>query len=290
MKEPIFQGSCTALVTPFRDGYINYCCFDKLLEQQLAAGIDAIVICGTTGEAPTLTEKEKLELFRHAARVVDGKCTVIAGAGGNCTKAAADLARAASDTGVDVLLSVTPFYNKCTQEGLLIHYESIANSTSLPILLYNVPSRTNVNIEPNTCKVLSEHPNIVGIKEADPDVAKVSRIRVLCGDSFHIYCGNDDRIVPFFAAGAKGVISVFGNLFPDKLKELTSLCKMEAYHRAAALQAAYLPLMDALFCEPNPIPVKAAMNLCGMDVGHCRLPLTRLSAAHEMRLKDLLAL
>lgn len=288
MSKSVFHGACTALVTPFREGYINFCMFDQLLEKQLEAGIDAVVVCGTTGEAPTLTKAEKEMLFRHAADVVKGRCKVIAGIGGNCTKKVAELAHEAEDFGVNAVLSVSPYYNKCTQEGLLEHFETIAESTSLPVLLYNVPSRTNVNILPQTCCELSKHPNIAGIKQADPDVANVSRIRNLCGNDFAIYSGNDDRIVPFYAAGADGVISVFGNLYPKKLKELTDLCESGAYRKASALQAAYLPLMDALFCEPNPMPVKAAMKLGGMDVGNCRLPLTPLSETHETMLKELL--
>lgn len=288
MSKSVFHGACTALVTPFREGYINFCMFDQLLEKQLEAGIDAVVVCGTTGEAPTLTKAEKEMLFRHAADVVKGRCKVIAGIGGNCTKKVAELAHEAEDFGVNAVLSVSPYYNKCTQEGLLEHFETIAESTSLPVLLYNVPSRTNVNILPQTCYELSKHPNIAGIKQADPDVANVSRIRNLCGNDFAIYSGNDDRIVPFYAAGADGVISVFGNLYPKKLKELTDLCESGAYRKASALQAAYLPLMDALFCEPNPMPVKAAMKLGGMDVGNCRLPLTPLSETHETMLKELL--
>lgn len=287
MSKSVFHGACTALVTPFREGYINFCMFDQLLEKQLEAGIDAVVVCGTTGEAPTLTKAEKEMLFRHAADVVKGRCKVIAGIGGNCTKKVAELAHEAEDFGINAVLSVSPYYNKCTQEGLLEHFETIAESTSLPVLLYNVPSRTNVNILPQTCYELSKHPNIAGIKQADPDVANVSRIRNLCGNDFAIYSGNDDRIVPFYAAGADGVISVFGNLYPKKLKELTDLCESGAYRKASALQAAYLPLMDALFCEPNPMPVKAAMKLGGMDVGNCRLPLTPLSETHETMLKEL---
>lgn len=287
MSKSVFHGACTALVTPFREGYINFCMFDQLLEKQLEAGIDAVVVCGTTGEAPTLTKAEKEMLFRHAADVVKGRCKVIAGIGGNCTKKVAELAHEAEDFGINAVLSVSPYYNKCTQEGLLEHFETIAESTSLPVLLYNVPSRTNVNILPQTCYELSKHPNIAGIKQADPDVANVSRIRNLCGNDFAIYSGNDDRIVPFYAAGADGVISVFGNLYPKKLKELTDLCESGAYRKASALQAAYLPLMDALFCEPNPMPVKAAMKLGGVDVGNCRLPLTPLSETHETMLKEL---
>lgn len=288
MSRYVFHGACTALVTPFREGYLNFCMFDRLLEQQLEAKIDAIVVCGTTGEAPTLTKAEKEMLFRHAADVVNGRCRIIAGIGGNCTKTVAELAHAAEDFGVDAILSVSPYYNKCTQEGLREHFETIADSTSLPLILYNVPSRTNVHILPQTCFELSKHPNIAGIKQADPDVANVSRIRNLCGTEFAIYSGNDDRIVPFYAAGADGVISVFGNLYPKKLKELTNLCEQGAYRRAAALQAAYLPLMDALFCEPNPMPVKAAMKMTGTDAGSCRLPLTPLSETHEAMLKQLL--
>lgn len=288
MKNAVFHGACTALVTPFREGYINYCAFDRLLERQLFANIDAVVVSGTTGESATLTGSEKLELFRHTVKFVNGRCKVIAGTGGNCTKAAAELTEAACDLGVDAVLSVTPYYNKCTQDGLVRHYETIADQSSKPVILYNVPSRTAVNIAPQTCKLLSAHPNIAGIKEADPDVAKVSRIRNLCGKDFTVFCGNDDRIVPFYAAGAEGVISVLGNLYPEKVKELTDLCEAGAYKRAESLQTAYLPLIDALFCAPNPIPVKAAMNLCGMDAGNCRLPLTELSDAQEAVLKALL--
>ena len=289
MKNCVFHGACTALITPFRDGYINYCALDSLLERQIEAGIDAVVVCGTTGESSTLTASEKIELFRHTARFAGGQCKVIAGTGGNCTKSAAALSEAACDSGVDGLLCVTPYYNKCTQDGLRRHFEAIADRSTLPVILYNVPSRTAVSISPRTCKELSEHPKIIGIKEADPDVAKVSRIRYLCGNEFRIFCGNDDRIVAFYAAGAEGVISVFGNLYPKKLKELTDLCENSAYKKAAALQTAYLPLMDALFCAPNPIPIKAAMNMCGMDVGGCRLPLTELSEDQEKLLKELLS-
>lgn len=288
MSQTVFHGACTALVTPFREGYINFCMFDQLLEKQIEAKVDAVVVCGTTGEAPTLTKVEKEMLFRHAADVVDGRCKIIAGIGGNCTKTVAELAHAAPDYGVDAILTVSPYYNKCTQDGLREHFEKIADSTSLPVILYNVPSRTNVNILPQTCYELSKHPNIAGIKQADPDVANVSRIRNLCGKDFAIYSGNDDRIVPFYAAGADGVISVFGNLYPRKLKELTDLCEAGAYRKAGALQAEYLPLMDALFCEPNPMPVKAAMKLCGLDAGGCRLPLTGISEAHETQLRALL--
>lgn len=290
MKASVFHGGCTALVTPFREGYINYCAYDKLLTRQISAGIQAVVVGGTTGESPTLSDLEKTELFRHTARFVNGQCAVIAGVGGNCTKSAAAIAETVSDTGVDALLSVTPYYNKCTQDGLRRHYEIIAGSTSLPVILYNVPSRTAVNISPETCKELSAIPNIIGIKEADTDVAKVSRIRNLCDSDFHIYCGNDDRIVPFYAAGAEGAISVLGNVFPERLKELTDLCELGAYSHAGELQAAYLPLIDALFCEPNPMPVKCAMNLLGMDVGNCRLPLSSLSEVNEARLKQLFCL
>lgn len=288
MSQTVFHGACTALVTPFREGYINFCMFDQLLEKQIQANIDALVVCGTTGEAPTLTQAEKSMLFRHAADVAGGRCKIIAGIGGNCTKTVAKLAHEAEDFGVDAILSVSPYYNKCTQDGLCKHFETIADSTSLPVILYNVPSRTNVNILPQTCFKLSKHPNIVGIKQADPDLANVSRIRNLCGNDFAVYSGNDDRIVPFYAAGADGVISVFGNLYPEKLKELTNLCEAGAYRKAGALQAACMPFMDALFCEPNPMPIKAAMQLSGLDVGSCRLPLTALSEAHEKQLKDLL--
>lgn len=288
MKNALFHGACTALVTPFREGYINYCMFDRLLERQLAADIDAVVVCGTTGESATLSVQEKTELYKHTVQFVNGRCKVIAGAGGNCTKSAAEMTKIACDAGADAILSVTPYYNKCTQDGLIRHYEVIADQADTPVILYNVPSRTAVNITPETCRVLSAHPNIGGIKEADPDVAKVSKIRSLCSKDFCIYSGNDDRIVPFYAAGAEGVISVLGNLYPEKLKKLTKLCEEGAYRKAAGMQATLCSLIDALFCAPNPIPVKAAMRLCGLDVGECRLPLTALSDAQKQQLKALL--
>lgn len=288
MNKTVFHGACTALITPFREGYVNYCVFDRLLERQLEAKIEAVVVAGTTGEASTLKEHEKIALFRHTAEVVNGRCKVIAGTGGNDTKAVCDLSEKACDCGVDALLCVTPYYNKCTQEGLLQHYERIAETSSLPVILYNVPTRTNVNISPETVRLLSAHPKIAGIKEADPDVAKVSSLRHQCGRDFPIYCGNDDRLVPFYAAGADGVISVFGNLYPEKLKELTELCEQSAYRKAAALQAEYLPLMNALFLAPNPMPVKAALHLMGFDAGICRLPLTSLSEAQQDALRTVL--
>ena len=284
----LFHGACTALVTPFRDGYINYCMLDRLLELQLEAGIDAMVICGTTGESATLTDEEKLALYRHTANRVGGACQLIAGTGGNCTKKAAELTRAACDTGVDAVLSVTPYYNKCTQDGLLRHYTEIAEASSLPVILYNVPSRTTVSIEVATCAKLAEHPNIQGIKEADPNAVKVLKLREACGEEFRIYCGNDDCTLSFYASGADGVISVYSNLYPNQTKKLTDFCEQGAYKKAAALLCTCLPLMDALFCVPNPMPVKAALQMMGIDVGNCRLPLTEPSQAQKAMLKALL--
>lgn len=286
MKTSIFQGACTALVTPFTGGGIDGQKFDRLVERQLQAGVEAVVVCGTTGEAATMTDREKLGLVSHAVKLIHGQCKVIAGVGSNDTGRTAALSAAAKETGADALLIVTPYYNKCTQEGLIAHYEAALNASGLPIILYNVPGRTGIDIQPETCKALALHPGIAGIKEANPDVARVSRLRAACGDGFAVWCGNDDRIVPFFAAGACGAISVLGNLCPALLKQITDACLSGDYGLASSLQAKYSSLIDALFCEPNPIPIKAAMALAGQEVGECRLPLTPIRPSHLEKLKS----
>ena len=224
MKTPLFEGVCTALVTPFSESGVNEEMLRLLIERQIEAGVPAIVVAGTTGESATLSHREKLQLYAKAAEIADRRCIILAGTGSNDTAASVRLSREAKETGVDGLLCVTPYYNKCTQEGLFGHYLAILDAADLPTLLYNVPSRTGVSLEPETCARLSPHPNCAGLKEADPDVGKLFRLRRHCGTDFPVYSGNDDRIVPFCACGAKGVVSVWSNLFPATAVRLCSLC------------------------------------------------------------------
>lgn len=287
MKTPLFEGVCTALVTPFDESGIDFAMLARLIERQIAAGVPALVLAGTTGESATLTHAEKLALFERAVRLADGRCKLLAGTGGNDTRAAAELSREAAQTGVDGLLCVTPYYNKCTQEGLLRHYGAILDAADLPLVLYNVPSRTGVSLAPETCVRLAAHPLVAGLKEADPDVGKLFRLRRLCPE-LPVYSGNDDRIVPFYAAGAKGVISVWSNVCPESAVRLCALCAAGRYPQAAALQAEAQPLIEALFAEVNPIPVKEAMRQIGLPCGSCRLPLTDCPPALGEKLARLL--
>ena len=288
MKTPIFRGTCTALVTPFREGGIDYAALDRLLETQLEAGVEALVVAGTTGEAATLSHEELVALIAHCVRFCAGRTKLIAGTGGNDTRRAAETARAAEALGADALLCVTPYYNRCTQAGLLAHYEAISGAASLPMLLYNVPARTNVRIEPETCAALARLPNAAGIKEADPDVGRVLKLHALCGEDFPIYCGCDDRILPFMACGALGAVSVLSNLRPKAVRELTDAALRGEYARALCLQREQQPLIEALSAAVNPIPVKAALALAGLDCGPCRLPLTPAEPALLERLQALL--
>lgn len=288
MKTPIFRGTCTALVTPFREQGIDYAALDRLLETQLEAGVEALVVAGTTGEAATLSHEELTALIAHCVRFCGGKTKLIAGTGGNDTRKAAETARAAEALGADGLLCVTPYYNRCTQAGLLAHYEAISKATALPMLLYNVPARTNVRIEPETCAALARIPNIAGIKEADPDVGRVLKLHALCGEDFPVYCGCDDRILPFLACGAIGAVSVLSNLRPKAVKELVDAGLRGEFSRALGLQQGCQSLVEALFSEISPIPIKAALTLSGLDVGICRLPLTPPTEALIARLKEVL--
>ncbi len=288
MTRPIFRGTCTALVTPFDAYGIDFGALDRLLETQLSAGVEALVAGGTTGEAATLEREELLALIAHCVRFCDGKAKIIAGTGGNDTKKAAETAKAAAALGADGLLCVTPYYNRCTQDGLLAHYEAIASATELPMILYNVPTRTNVRIEPETCAALSRLDSVAGIKEADPDVGRVLTLHTLCGPDFPIYCGCDDRILPFMACGALGVVSVLSNLRPKEVKALTDAALRGEYARALALQTEQQPLIEALSAAVNPIPIKAALALSGLDCGPCRLPLTPAGVDLSERLQQLL--
>ena len=286
MKRPFFTGLCTALVTPFADGRINDEMLEKLIERQIDAGTEAIVLAGTTGESPTLSREEKLELFAQAVRIAAGRCRIIAGTGSNCTKTALELSRAAEQTGVDGLLVVTPYYNKATQPGLVKHYTAVCDAVSIPVIAYNVPSRTGVDIGVDTCRALTEIPNLAGIKEASGDLSKVSRI--LARTELPVWSGNDDQTVPVMALGGAGVISVASNVIPAGMHELTRAALDGDYPKAAALQRRYQPLMDLLFCQVNPIPVKAAMAMLGLDCGGCRMPLDGLTEENARKLRSCL--
>lgn len=279
MKRRIFTGLCTALVTPFSVHGIDFSRLEQLIEGQIAAGTEAIVLAGTTGESPTLTHDEKLALFREGVRMAAGRCRIIAGTGSNSTKAAMDLSREAEDCGVDGLLVVTPYYNKATQPGLVKHYSAICNGVSIPVIAYNVPSRTGVDISVDTCKALAEIPNLVGIKEACGDISKVARI--LSNTALAIWSGNDDQTVPVMALGGSGVISVASNVIPKQMHELTRAALEGDFAKAAALQRRFQKLMDLLFCQVNPIPVKAAMAAMGYCENRLRLPLTPMEPHNE---------
>lgn len=288
-RKPFFTGVCTALVTPFLNGEVNYPMLERLLQYQLDAGIRAIVICGTTGESPTLSDMEKLELFRRAKEYVGVRALIIAGTGSNCTEHAVALSRAAERTGVDGLLLVSPYYNKATPDGLFAHYSAIAAAVHIPCILYNVPSRTGVDIPVEVYRKLSRIPNIVGVKEASSDIVKISRIRSECPD-FTIWSGNDDQIVPVLSLNGQGVISVLSNIAPEKTKAMADAALDGDFDTAAALQIELFPLIRALFSEVNPIPVKAAMAEIGFDCGSCRLPLTPMRPENLDKLKAVLPL
>lgn len=288
MKRPVFTGLCTALVTPFRGDGVNYEMLEALIERQIRSGADAIVLAGTTGESPTLTDAEKLEIFRVGVNTAAGRTKIIAGTGSNSTAKAVDLSAKAARMGVDAILAVTPYYNKSTQPGLIQYYTAVAAASGLPVVAYNVPSRTGVDIRVDTCRKLAEIPGIAGIKEASGDISKIGRILSACGDALPVYSGNDDQTVPIMALGGAGVISVASNVVPRPMKELTDACLTGAYPKAAAIQRKLLKLMDLMFCQVNPIPVKAAMKLIGFDCGSCRLPLDGLPDEDVQKLRDCL--
>ena len=288
MKKPFFTGVCTALVTPFLGNTVNYPLLELLLRRQIDAGIEAVVLCGTTGESPTLSDCEKLEIFRRCARYADGRCRIIAGTGTNDTQHTIALSAAAEEAGADALLVVSPYYNKATPEGLLTHYAAIAGAVHIPVIVYNVPSRTGVDIPVSVYRKLSELPNIAGVKEASKDMSKISKIQESCPDSFALWSGNDDLTAPILALGGQGVISVLSNVLPERMQALTRAALDGDFDTAADLQLRLLPLTEALFREVNPIPVKAAMKLVGYDCGTCRLPLTPASPETIARLKEIL--
>lgn len=289
MKKVLFSGVCTALVTPFLDGKVNYPMMKMLLKRQMDAGVKAVVICGTTGESPTLTDQEKIELFRQCKDYAGDDCLIIAGTGSNSTAHAIDLSRKAEEVGADAVLVVSPYYNKATPDGLLAHYLSIAHSISVPIILYNVPSRTGVDIPVSVYKRLSRVPNIIGVKEASTDITKITKILATCGPDFAVWTGNDDQTVPVMSLGGKGVISVVSNVCPSEMIAMTTAAENEDYLSASHMQQSLQSLIDLMFCEVNPIPVKAAMKLIGYDCGDCRLPLTALNAENLKRIESYFA-
>ena len=290
MKKPVFTGACTALVTPFSNGKVDYSMLRKLLHRQMAAGIHAVVLCGTTGEAPTLTDEEKLTIFQQAKEFTGDDCTIIAGTGSNSTQHALTLSRAAEEVGADAHLVVSPYYNKATAEGLLAHYTAVAGAVHIPVIAYNVPGRTGVDIPVEVYAQLAEIPNIAGVKEASSDITKINRIRSVCPGDFSVWSGNDSMIVPVMALGGQGVISVLSNLLPVETQAMAQAALDGDFDTAAALQIQLTPLIDLLFSEPNPIPVKAAMELLGLDCGSCRMPLTPLSSGNLKKLKQVLSL
>lgn len=288
MKKPVFTGVCTALVTPFLGSTINFPLLEQLLKRQIDAGIEAVVIGGTTGESPTLTDSEKLELFRRAKQYVGDNCKILAGTGSNNTEHAVALSKAAEAVGVDGLLVVTPYYNKATNEGLLAHYSAVAGSVHIPVIAYNVPSRTGVDIPVEVYAYLAKIPNMAGVKEASSDIRKIAKIRQACPEDFTIWSGNDDQIAAVMALGGQGVISVVSNVAPVETQALAQAALNGDFDTAADLQIHLLPLIEALFWEVNPIPVKAAMKLIGYDCGSCRLPLTPMSRENHEKLRQLL--
>ncbi len=276
MKKIIFRGAGVAIVTPFNENGIDFDALGKLIDYQIENSTDAIIIAGTTGESATMNDAEHKEIIKFAVEHVNKRVPVIAGAGSNDTAYAIQLSQYAEKVGADGLLLVTPYYNKCTQNGLVVHYKKIADNVDLPIIVYNVPSRTGVNIKPETYLKLSEHPRIVATKEANGDLSSIVHTKKLCGDELEIYSGNDDQIVPILSLGGRGVISVLSNVAPKDTHLICQLYFEGKVEAAAKLQIDYSDLIDALFCEVNPIPVKAALKLLGCNVGSLRMPLSEI--------------
>lgn len=279
----VFTGAGVAIITPFyEDGSVNYEELGRILEDQIAGGTDSIIICGTTGEASTLTHEEHLDVIRYAVKAVNKRIPVIAGTGSNCTETAIYLSQEAEKAGADALLVVTPYYNKATQKGLIEHFTMVAESVSLPIIMYNVPGRTGCNIQPKTAAYLGKHvKNIVGIKEASGNISQIAMLAHLAGDDLDIYSGNDDQIVPILALGGKGVISVLSNVAPRQTHDLCQAFFDGDTEKACKMQLEAIELVDALFCEVNPIPVKTAMRLLGYEAGPYRRPLTEMEPANK---------
>lgn len=285
MKTPIFTGASTAIVTPFRGNTIDYDKMAELIEMQVAGGISAIIVCGTTGENATQPISEHEELVDFCVKKVAGRMKVVAGVGSNDTMTSVALATSAKASGADGVLMVTPYYNKTTQRGLVQHFTTVADRIDIPMILYNVPSRTGIGIAADTYKILSKHPNINGIKEASGDFSLFSRTRALVGEDLNIWSGNDDNTIPMMAMGAKGVISVASNIVPQVLTDICDLCMKNDFKSACDIYYKYADLFATLFIEVNPIPIKTAMNLMGMEVGNLRLPLYEMAPENLEKLK-----
>ncbi|CDA77693.1 MAG: 4-hydroxy-tetrahydrodipicolinate synthase [Negativibacillus massiliensis] len=289
MKKTIFTGAGVAIVTPMNpDESINFDRLGQIIDNQIENGTDAIVICGTTGESATMTDQEHVDCIEYAVKRVNGRVPVIAGAGSNHTSYAVWMSKEAKRVGADALLHVTPYYNKTSQTGLIRHFNAVADATDLPIILYNVPSRTGVNITPATYRELAKHPNIVAAKEASGNISQIAQIAQACGDELDLYSGNDDQIVPLLSLGAKGVISVLSNIMPRETHDICRLFFEGKIAESRALQLKLLPLINALFSDVNPIPVKEAMNMMGWECGECRLPLVSMQPQAKEHLRVLM--
>ena len=288
MKDIVFRGAGVAIITPFTEDGINFDELGRIIEDQIAGGTDAIVITGTTGESATMTDAEHKSAIKYAVEKVAGRIPVVAGTGSNETDYAIQLSKYAEEVGADALLVVTPYYNKCTQKGLVQHYTASADAVNIPIIMYNVPSRTGVNIQVPTYKKLSEHPRIVAVKEASGDLSQIAKIRHACGDDLAVYSGNDDQIIPILSLGGQGVISVLSNVAPRETHNICQLYFDGKVQEAAKLQIEFIDLIGALFCEVNPIPVKVAMRMKGYNAGILRLPLSEMEPEHEALLRKTL--
>ena len=289
MKQPVFTGAAVAIITPMHaDGTVNFEELGRIIDDQIAHGTDAIVICGTTGESAALNHEEHVECIRFAVKHTAKRVPVIAGTGSNDTAFAIEISKEAEEAGADALLLVTPYYNKTSQAGLVRHFNAVADAVGLPMILYNVPSRTGMNIQPETYAELAKHPLIVATKEASGNVSAIAKTAALCGDELAIYTGNDDQILPLLALGGIGVISVLANVAPRETHDICRLYFEGKHAESLALQLRLLELIEALFCDVNPIPVKEAMNLLGHDAGQCRMPLAPLNAANRERLRTAL--
>ncbi len=288
MKKTVFTGAATAIITPFKNGKIDYEAFEKLINWQVNEGIDAIVVCGTTGEASTLTDDEHRDAIKFAVDTVGGRVPVIAGTGSNDTAYAIELTKDACEAGADAVLVVTPYYNKATQKGLIEMFTAIADASTKPVILYNVPSRTGCNILPATAAKLAEHENIVAIKEASGNLSQVAELAHLVGDKLDIYSGNDDQIVPILSLGGKGVISVLSNPMPRATSKMCHDFFDGNIKESRAAQLDLIPFINALFCEVNPIPVKAAMSLMGYCENSLRSPLTAMEPEHEAKMAEIM--
>ncbi|MCI1269960.1 MAG: 4-hydroxy-tetrahydrodipicolinate synthase [Ruminococcus sp.] len=287
MKNTIFTGAGIAIITPFnQDGSINYDCFGKMIDNQIENGTDAIIVCGTTGEASTMSDAEHLECIRFAVERAAKRVPVIAGTGSNDTAYAVKLSKEAEQLGADALLLVTPYYNKTTQRGLIAHFTAVADAVNIPIILYNIPGRTGMSIEISTAKVLAKHKNIAAVKEASGNISYTAKLIAACGDDIDVYSGNDDMIVPIMSLGGKGVISVLSHVLPKETHQMVQYCLENNFAEATKLQIKYLDLINNLFCEVNPIPVKEAVNLMGINAGPCRMPLCPMSDENREKLKN----